>query len=194
MTGLDASSPLQITQLLVDWRNGDRESLDRLIPLVYEELRRIARRSRRKNSSGDTLQTTDLINEAYLKLLGKEEIEWRDRVHFFAVAARVMRFILIDNVRAKRYAKRGGGVGHISIDDVAVAAPEKSEDILALDAALETLAGIDKRKSLIVEMRYFGGMNIEEVAEVLGVSEITVKREWARARAWLYRELKKGAG
>lgn len=186
---MSSASPLEVTQLLIDWRNGNREALDRLMPLVYDELRRIARRSRRKNPSGNTLQTTDLINEAYLKLVGKDGIDWQDRAHFFAVASRVMRFLLIDNARSKRYVKRGGGVEQISLDDTAIVAPERSQEILDLDAALESLAGIDERKSRIVEMRYFAGMNIEEMAEVLGVSEVTVKREWARAKAWLYREM-----
>ena len=187
---MDSASPQQVTQLLIDWRNGDRDALDQLMPLVYDELRRIAKRSRRAHPSGNTLQTTDLINEAYLKLAGKSGIDWQDRVHFFAVAARVMRYLLIDNVRAKQSAKRGGGSVQISLDEVALISPERSREILALDEALERLAAMDERKSRIIEMRYFAGMNIEEVAEVLNVSEVTVKREWTRAKAWLYRELK----
>ncbi|MBK9313805.1 MAG: sigma-70 family RNA polymerase sigma factor [Acidobacteria bacterium] len=190
MAILDSASPQQVTQLLIDWRNGDRDALDQLMPLVYDELRRIAKRSRRAHPSGNTLQTTDLINEAYLKLAGKSGIDWQDRVHFFAVAARVMRYLLIDNARAKQSAKRGGGGVQISLDEVALISPERSREILALDEALERLAAMDERKSRIIEMRYFAGMNIEEVAEVLNVSEVTVKREWTRAKAWLYRELK----
>lgn len=187
---MDSASPQQVTQLLIDWRNGDRDALDQLMPLVYDELRRIAKRSRRAHPSGNTLQTTDLINEAYLKLAGKSGIDWQDRVHFFAVAARVMRYLLIDNARAKQSAKRGGGAAQISLNEVALISPERSREILALDEALERLAAMDERKSRIIEMRYFAGMNIEEVAEVLNVSEVTVKREWTRAKAWLYRELK----
>lgn len=190
MAILDSASPQQVTQLLIDWRNGDRDALDQLMPLVYDELRRIAKRSRRAHPSGNTLQTTDLINEAYLKLAGKRGIDWQDRVHFFAVAARVMRYLLIDNARAKQSAKRGGGAAQISLNEVALISPERSREILALDEALERLAAMDERKSRIIEMRYFAGMSIEEVAEVLDVSEVTVKREWTRAKAWLYRELK----
>lgn len=186
---MDSSTPQQVTQLLIDWRNGDRQALDRLMPLVYNELRRIAQRSRRTQIAGNTFQTADLIHEAYLKLAGQNGIDWQNRAHFYAVAARVMRYLLIDHARAKLTQKRGGGAEMISLNELEIGEPGRSLEILSLNQALERLAGMDERKSRIVEMRYFAGMNNNEVAEVLGVSEITVKREWTRAKAWLYREL-----
>lgn len=186
---MDSSTPQQVTQLLIDWRNGDRQALDRLMPLVYNELRRIAQRSRRTQIAGNTFQTADLIHEAYLKLAGQNGIDWQNRAHFYAVAARVMRYLLIDHARAKLTQKRGGGAEMISLNELEIGEPGRSLEILSLNQALERLAGMDERKSRIVEMRYFAGMNNNEVAEVLGVSEITVKREWIRAKAWLYREL-----
>lgn len=182
-------SPQDVTRLLLQWRSGDRQALDRLIPVVYDELRRIARRHMRRGGQGQTLQTTALVNEAYLRLVNQNSIEWRDRAHFFAVAAQVMRHLLVDRVRARQAQKRGGGACHITIDEAAVAGQSQTLELLALDQALNKLAEIDPRKSRLVELRYFGGLSTYETAEVLGVSEITVKREWAKAKAWLYREL-----
>ncbi len=188
------SSPQQVTELLHDWRNGDRQALDELMPLVYEELRRIAHRHMRRERPGQSMQTTALVNEAYLRLIGSTPVEWQDRAHFFAVAATVMRHLLVDRVRARQYEKRGGGARQVSLDEAAVVSPAQDLDLLALDEVLAKLAAIDERKSRLVELRYFGGLSAEEAAEVLGVSEITVKREWLKAKAWLYRELTKGGG
>jgi len=182
-------SPQDVTQLLRDWRQGNRAAFDQLIPLVYDELRRLAKRHLQRQSPGHTLQTTSLVHEAYLRLIDQQNIEWQNRAHFFAVAARAMRFLLVDHARARQYAKRGGGVRQVTLDEVAVVSPERNDDLLALDEALSRLAALDPRKSQIVELRYFGGLSAEEAAEALGVSEITVKREWLKARAWLYREL-----
>jgi RNA polymerase sigma factor (TIGR02999 family) len=184
-------SPKEITQLLLAWRNGDNEALNRLIPLVYDELRQFAHRYMNKRFAGQTLQTTALVNEAYIRMVGQDQVDWQNRTHFFAVCARVMRNLLVDRARSRQADKHGGGARRVSLDDAAVVLPERQIDLLALDEALDRLAGIDPRKSQIVEMRYFGGMSVEETAEVLEVSAITVKREWLKARAWLYRELDK---
>jgi RNA polymerase sigma factor (TIGR02999 family) len=171
------------------WRNGDNEALNRLIPLVYDELRQFAHRYMNKRFAGQTLQTTALVNEAYLRMVGQDQVDWQNRTHFFAVCARVMRNLLVDRARSRQADKHGGGARRVSLDEAAIVLPERQIDLLALDEALDRLAGIDPRKSQIVEMRYFGGMSVEETAEVLAVSPITVKREWLKARAWLYREL-----
>jgi RNA polymerase sigma factor (TIGR02999 family) len=186
-----APSPQEITQLLLAWRNGDNEALNRLIPMVYDELRRFAHRYMNKRFAGQTLQTTALVNEAYIRLVGQDQVDWQNRTHFFAVCARVMRNLLVDRARSRQADKHGGGARRVSLDDAAIVLPERQIDLLALDEALDRLAGIDPRKSQIVEMRYFGGMSVEETAEVLAVSPITVKREWLKARAWLYREMDK---
>lgn len=188
------SSPQQVTELLHDWRNGDRQALDELMPLVYEELRRIAHRYMRRERPGQSMQTTALVNEAYLRLVGSAPVEWQDRAHFFAISATVMRHLLVDRARARQYEKRGGGARQVSLDEAAAVSPAQDLNLLALDEVLEKLAAIDERKSRLVELRYFGGLSAEEAAEVLGVSEITVKREWLKAKAWLYRELTKGGG
>ncbi len=169
-----------VTDLLQAWRKGNRAALDALIPLVYAELHRIAKRYMAKQLPGHTLQATALINEAYIRLVGKQEIDWQNRNHFFGVCAKIMRGILIDHYRRRRY---------VSLPDDVLIAREQQVDLLALDAALSRLEAFDSRKSQIVELRFFSGMTEEEVAEVLNVSPITVKREWKRARAWLYREL-----
>lgn len=179
----------EVTQLLVDWRNGDHEALDKLIPLVYGELRRIAGRYMKRERAGHTLQTTALVNEAYLRLVGQQHIEWQDRAHFFAVAAQVIRHLLVDYARSRHYAKRGGNAQRITFDETAVVSTQRDDNLLALDEALTKLAAIDPRKVKLVELRYFGGLSAEETAVVLGVSEITVKREWLKTKAWLYREL-----
>ncbi|HQU84486.1 MAG TPA: sigma-70 family RNA polymerase sigma factor [Pyrinomonadaceae bacterium] len=184
-----ATESTQITQYLQDWRNGNASALDEILPVVYDELRKIARRYRAKERGEHTLQTTEIINEAYLKLLNQNENDWQDRTHFFAVASRVMRNLLVDYARTKNYQKRGSGAEKVSLEDVALFTPEPDEKILALDEALTRLAKFDERKSKLVELRYFGGLSALETAEVLGVSEITIKREWLKAKAWLYSEL-----
>jgi RNA polymerase sigma factor (TIGR02999 family) len=182
-------SPEEVTQLLKNWRSGDQSALDTLMPLVYDELHRMARRYMRRERAGHTLQTSALVNEAYLRLAGQRDIEWQSRAHFFAVAARVMRHLLVDYARNQKYAKRGGGAHQVTLDEAAIVSTGRNEQLLALDEALARLASIDNRKSRLVELRYFGGMSTEETAEVLGVSAITVKREWQKAKAWLYREM-----
>ena len=178
-----------VTQLLVSWSKGNKEALDRLVPLVYSELRRLARRYMGRESPGHTLQTSALINEAYMKLVDRQNIQWQNRAHFFAVAAQVMRHILIDHARTRNYAKRGAGARKISLDETAVLSDKRAADLVALDDALNALAEIDPRKSRIIELRFFGGLSIEETAEIMEISTVTVTREWRTARAWLRREM-----
>jgi RNA polymerase sigma-70 factor (ECF subfamily) len=182
-------SPEEVTQLLKNWRNGDQSALDKLMPLVYDELHRMAHRYMRRERAGHTLQTSALVNEAYLRLVGQRDIEWQNRAHFFAVAAQVMRRLLVDYARGRKYAKRGGDRLQVTLDEKVGAFEGQPAEVLAVHEALEKLAVIDHRKSQLVELRYFGGMSVEETAEVLGVSGITVKREWLKAKAWLYREI-----
>ncbi len=184
------SSAANVTQLLLDWRNGDQHALDALMPLVYDELRMIAKRYMGRERSGHTLQTGALINEAYLRLVGKQDVAWQNRTHFFAIAARIMRNLLVDHARAKQMAKRGGGALQVSFNEALVGGdPEVTVDLLALDQALSRLSEVDERKCRIVELRFFGGLSAEETSEALGLSEITIKREWLKAKAWLFREL-----
>lgn len=178
-----------VTRLLVDWRNGNDDALNQLMPLVYDELRGLAKRYMSRERSTHTLQTNALVNEAYLRLINQQDVDWQNRAHFFAIAAQVMRHLLVDHARAKQYAKRGGGAQQITLDEGLAIASEQSVDVLALHEALERLAEVDERKSKIVELRYFGGLSADETAEVLSVSEITIKREWLKAKAWLFREL-----
>lgn len=185
-------TPQEITRLLEAWSNGDRSALDRLAPLVHDELRRIARRKMRGEREGHTLQTTALVNEVYLRLAGQEGFEWRDRAHFFAVCARVMRHVLIDHARAGGRGKRGGGALRVSLDGAMLAAEARDVDLLALDEALARLEALDPQKGKIVELRFFAGLGIEETAEVLGISPTTVRREWRRSKAWLHRLLVEG--
>ena len=159
------------------------------MPLVYDELRRIASRYMKRERVGHTLQTTAIVNEAYLRMVDQKTVGWRDRTHFFAVAASVMRHLLVDHARARGRVRRGAGAQRVSLDEAAIVSEQKGEEMLALDAALTKLAEIDTRKVRIVELRYFSGLNTKETADALGVSEITVKREWLKAKAWLYREL-----
>jgi len=178
-----------LTALLHDWREGDRAALDRLTPLVYDELRRIAHRYVQREREGHTLQTTALVNEAYLRLAGQQKVAWQNRAHFFAVTAQVMRHILIDHARRRRYTKHGGEIQQVSIEDASVMAEQRAADLIALDEALVELAKLDPRKSRVVELRYFGGLSLEETAEVVDVSLMTVRRDWRAAKAWLYKKV-----
>jgi len=181
----------EVSRLLQAWSGGDSEALDRLTPIVYDELRRLARRHLRGERNGHSLQATALVNEAYVRLVDLTRIQWQDRAHFFAVSAQVMRRILVDRAR-RRNAKRGRGLPHISLDDAVVVAPEPSLDLVALDEALQALARVDARKAQVVEMRFFGGLSVEESAAVLQVSSVTVMRDWRTAKAWLHREVMRG--
>jgi RNA polymerase sigma factor (TIGR02999 family) len=184
-------SPREVSRLLVDWGNGDQGALDELMPLVYDELRRLAGRYMRRESQGHTLQTSALVNEAYVRLVDQKSVHWQNRAHFFGVAAQLMRRILVDHARSRSRAKRGGGAQMVSL--VEPAATSEVAEVIALDDALKNLAEMDPRKSQIVEMKFFGGLTTEEVAEVLKVTSRTVEREWRKAKAWLNRALTKGA-
>jgi RNA polymerase sigma factor (TIGR02999 family) len=183
------SQQAQITQLLVDWSSGDKAALDKLMPLVYDELRRLARFHMRRERAGHTLQTTALVNEAYMRLVDQRNVHWKCRGHFFAVAAQLMRRILIDHARGRRVAKRGGQAPRVSLDEAATVAGDRGAELIALDEALKGLESLDERKGKIVELRFFGGLNVEETAEALGISTATVVREWSLAKAWLYRAM-----
>ena len=184
------SPPHEITQLLAEWSEGNQAALDQLYPLVYNELRRLAHGYLRRERKGHTLQTTALINEAYLRLVDQKNVHWANRLHFFGISAQIMRRILIDHARLHAYAKRGGGAQKVSLDEIAIVAVERASNLLLLDDALNRLAKIDPRRSHVVELRYFGGLNNEEIAGVLKISENTVTRDWNLARAWLYQELR----
>jgi RNA polymerase sigma-70 factor, ECF subfamily len=176
-----------LTGLLIDWRDGDDSALEKLTPLVYDELRRIAHRYVQRERNGHTLHTTALVNEAYLRLAGQQKIQWQSRAHFFAVSAQVMRRILIDHARRRHYAKRGGDADHIQVEQADPMSPERASELVALDEALSQLGELDSRKARVVELRYFGGLSLEETAEVLQVSVMTVRRDWRAAKAFLYR-------
>jgi RNA polymerase sigma factor (TIGR02999 family) len=178
-----------VTGLLLSWRQGDAEALDRLVPLVYDELRRVARRHLQREQPGHALQATALVHEVYLRLVDVDRLTLKNRTHFFGVAAKLMRQILVDHARRQHADKRGGGATMLSVDDVSPAAQPMSVDLLALDQALEALSALDARQCGVVELRFFGGLDIEEAAEALGISPATVEREWALAKAWLYRRL-----
>jgi RNA polymerase sigma factor (TIGR02999 family) len=182
--------PAQVTTLLRAWGNGDEDALDQLVPLVHRELQRLARRAMAGERPDHTLQPTALVNEVYLRLVDMRTVRWTDRAHFFALSARLMRRILVDLARSKRYQKRGGGMPMIALDEAALPAREKGEDLVALDEALERLAELDPRRSQVVELRFFGGLGVDETAEVLNVSRHTVMRDWTLARTWLLRELR----
>ena len=182
-------SPHEITRLLEDWSNGNQAALDKLYPLVHDELRRMARRYMSRERKDHTLQTTALINEAYLRLVEQRHVHWQNRAHFFAISAQIMRRILIDHARRYNYAKRGAGAQKISLDETAVAARDRATELLSLDEALHRLAEIDPRRSRVVELRFFGGLDNDEIAAVLKISPNTVTRDWNLARAWLYQEL-----
>lgn len=178
----------QVTDLLVAWSNGDKLAYDRLVPMVYDELHRLAHRYMSGERPGHTLQTTALVDEAYLRLVN-QKVHWQNRSHFFAIAAEVMRRILVDYARQRRYAKRGGGAQQVELDEAMLMARERSSELVALDEALKRLAEFDARKSRVVELRFFGGLTVDETAQVLGVSPNTVDRDWSTARAWLYKEV-----
>lgn len=185
-----------ITTLLRAWSKGDKGALEKLTPIVYNELHRLARRYMRQERAGHSLQTTALVNEAYTRLVDYKRMQWQDRAHFFAVSSQLMRRILVDHAR-RHNLKRGAGIQHVSLEQAAVVAgggPESGLDFAALDDALKALAEIDPRKVQVVEMRFFGGLSVEETAEVLQISSVTVKRDWRAARTWLYRELQGTAG
>jgi RNA polymerase sigma factor (TIGR02999 family) len=176
-----------VSQLLIDWSAGDREALDQLTPLVYDELRRLAKRHMARERPDHTLQTSALINEAYLRLVDQKNMQWQNRTHFFAVAAHVMRHVLIDHARSYGYAKRGAGAHKMPLDEAAAFSSQRAREFVALDDALAALAELDPRRSQVVELRFFGGLSIEETAEVLKISSPTVQREWRAAKAWLGR-------
>lgn len=184
--------PESVTELLIDWSRGSQTALDKLMPLVYDELRRIAKRSQRRERSNHTVQATALVHEAYLKLVDQRHVRWQDRAHFFGVAAQVMRRILVDQARRRHAAKRGSGSKPVSLTEIALAAEAPEVDLVAIDDLLQRLAARDRRQSQIVELRFFGGLTIEETAEVLRLSPATIKGEWRLARAWLYGELHGG--
>lgn len=187
-----SDSPQNVTQLLIAWRNGDKNALNELLPLVYAELHRMAKRYMSRQQPDHTLQTTALIHEAYLKLVEQPEKQFKNRAHFFGVAAQAMRHILVDHARARSSQKRSGDIQHISFSDAPYISVQRADEMVALDDALTALSKVDNRKSQVVELRYFGGLSIEETAEVLKVSVDTVKRDWRLAKVWLLRELESG--
>lgn len=186
------SEPQDFTRLLLAWNGGDESALDKLVPQVYQELRRLAKRQMRGEHPDHTLQTTALINEAYLRLVDLGNVQWRNRAHFFALCARLMRNILVDFARSRHYAKRGGGAQPVSLEESLVVSPAHSTDLVAVDDALQALAKVDERKAQVVEFRFFGGLTVEESAEVLKVSPETIRRDWRLAKVWLLRELSRG--
>jgi RNA polymerase sigma factor (TIGR02999 family) len=181
-----------VTSLLIEWRGGNAQAFDEMAPLVYEELRRLARTHLRRERPGHTLQCTALVHEAWLRMIGQQEVSWQNRSHFYGVAAQMIRRILVDHARARRTHKRGDDAPRISLDHAVAVRQNEDLDLVALDDALNSLASIDPRQSRLVELRYFAGLSIEETAEVLEVSTATVKRDWLSARAWLRRELLRG--
>jgi RNA polymerase sigma factor (TIGR02999 family) len=197
--GLHTSSPdrtaaekqrqMSATQLLLEWQGSNREVIDRLMPLVYDELRRLAHFHLRRERAGHTLQTTALVHEAYLNLIKQDRVDWQNRAHFFAIASRVMRRVLLMHARKKQALKRGGGHPHVPVDEVSVVSTENPEEVIALDDALSRLEALDDRLARVVECRHFGGLTVKETAVALDVSPATVKRDWRTAKAWLYRAL-----
>jgi RNA polymerase sigma factor (TIGR02999 family) len=184
-----ATTPQEITDLLQAWARGEQEALEKLLPLVEAELRRLAKNHLRRERPGHTLQTTALVNEAYIKLVGQNRVHWENRTHFYAIAAQCMRRTLIDYAKTRYRKKRGGNARQVKLSDAMLMSSAQSEELLALDAALKKLATEDERKSKVTELRYFGGYSVEEIAELLHVSEATVARDWRLARAWLRREI-----
>ena len=184
-----AASQHEVTELLRQWRNGNQQALDKLTPLVYDELHRLAHQYIGRERPGHTLQTTALVNEAYLRLVEQKDVDWESRAHFFAVSAQVMRHILVDYARQHASAKRGGELQKVVLDEQIIVSRERAAELVSLDEAMQTLNEIYPRRSKVVELRYFGGLNNKEAAEVLKVSEATIERDWRFAKAWLYREL-----
>jgi len=189
---MSAQPPEEVTQLLLAWNGGDTAALGKLMPLVYDELRKAAKRYLRREPAGHSLQTTALVNEVYLRLIDAKNVRWQDRAHFFAISARLMRRVLVDFARRRRQSKRGGEAQQISIEEALAFGHERSADIVALDDALTELAELNPRQSQVVELRFFGGLTEDEIAVALKVSPRTVRNDWRLARAWLYRELNKG--
>jgi RNA polymerase sigma factor (TIGR02999 family) len=183
------TEPTEVTRLLLEWRDGNQDAASKLIPIVYDELRRLASHYLAHERPGHTLQPTALVHEAYLKLVEQKGGSWQDRAHFFAVAAQTMRHLLVDHARAKKTGKRGGGLQRVEVENVTLPVAE-AEEVVALDEALTRLKDLDACQANVVELRYFGGLSVQEVAEVLGISERTVRREWTMAKAWLYEELR----
>ena len=181
----------ELTQLLVDWSNGDTAALEKLLPLIDQELRRLAHRYMSRERAGHTLQTTALVNEAFVRLVNRTNVNWQNRAHFFGIAASLMRTILVDHARSHACAKRGGGAFNLELDETMIVSKQKASEVLALDDALNELARLDPQQSRVVELRFFGSLTVEETAEVLHVSPATIKREWSTAKAWLYHELAK---
>lgn len=186
---MESTLPQEVTVLLQSWRKGEQSALDKLIPLVYEELRRLAHRYMGRENPGHVLQTTALVDEAYLRMVGAQPADWQNRAHFFAISAQLMRQILVDFARAAHSQKRGGNVPQVSLDEALVLTNERESSLVAVDEALKLLAEVDPRKAKVVELRYFGGLSVDEAAEVLKVSPDTVKRDWRLAKAWLLREI-----
>ncbi len=180
---------MQITQLLLDWSHGNRAALELVTPLVYGELHRLAHHYMNRERAGHTLQTSALVNEAFVRLVDQRNVKWNNRAHFFAIAAQMMRRILVDYARSHLYAKRGAGAVHVSLDQVGLASNEPTAEVTALDEALTKLESIDPQQARVVELRFFGGLTIKETAEAMGISVDMVKREWSTAKAWLYREM-----
>lgn len=186
---MNDKSRLEITQMLVDWSDGDPSALEHLTPLVYDELHRLAHFYMNRERAGHTLQTSALVNEAFLRLVDQNNVKWNNRAHFFAIAAHMMRRILVDYARRHLYAKRGAGAVHVSLDQVSLASDEPTAEVTALDEALTRLESIDRQQARVVELRFFGGLTIKETSTAMGLSVDMVKREWATAKAWLYREM-----
>ena len=183
------SSPREVSLLLLAWRGGNPEALENLIPLVHQELRRLAHCYMTRERADHTLQTTALVNEAHIRLVGAQRVDWQDRTHFFAIAANLMRRILVDFARSRGYQKRGDYRNKVSLDEALVVSPDSDPDLLKVDDALKALTEFDPRKARVVELRFFGGLDLDETAEVLNVSRDTVKRDWRLARVWLYGEM-----
>lgn len=186
---MNVQAPEDVTQLLLEWRDGDASALDQLMPLVYDELRRLARRCLRGERAGHTMQTTTLVHEAYLRLIDARRVAWHDRAHFFAIAAQLMRRVLVDEARRRHFQKRGGKLTRISLCEEMLVSPERAAELVALDEALDRLAAFAPRKSRVIELRFFGGLSIQQTAAALNVSTDIVKREWRTAKLWLLREL-----
>lgn len=186
---MDEQGQVQITQLLLDWSEGDHAALEQVTPLVYGELHRLAHHYMNRERAGHTLQTSALVNEAFLRLVDQRNVKWNNRAHFFAIAAQMMRRILVDYARSHLYAKRGAGAIHVSLDQAALVSNEPTAEVTALDEALTKLESLDPQQARVVELRFFGGLTIQETAEAMGISVDMVKREWSTAKAWLYREM-----